>query len=534
MTQTTTMRPPQRDDASGTMPSPLTQPRHPAVLPLMRPEHGRVLCGVCLGIAKHLGIKVWWVRAAFLASTFLFGAGPIAYVFLWVFVPSGDPVRAAAALAHAVPVTDSPLSHGNKPYAAQGGDAPDAAIKGVGQNGNAATHEFISGDAPHDAASDIRGSAESLLTALRRASKSSLFALAGLLTLAVGVLLACTGLAAGVLAATLLSLAGIGVAWLRYNAENGQLRSMIIGIAMQFLAFAVYITSSVPANPANPNVRMVLFAGLAMLVGTGIAIVPWMHSLIRDVGTERALKEREEERADMTAHLHDGVLQTLALIQLHSEEPSTVFTLARQQERELRDWLYQERTPPERSVSRGLSDIAAQVEDEHGKPIEVVTVGDALPSAQTDALLDASRQALVNAAMHGGEPISVYCEAGNGTVEVFVRDHGAGFDVDAVPANRLGIKESIVGRVTRRGGTVEIVSKPNWGTEVRMHMPVACVGDEDGKADETTGNTHDSTAGDTAANTADNPHSSGDTSDDTGADISQDNSDGNTNNGEQR
>jgi signal transduction histidine kinase len=180
-------------------------------------------------------------------------------------------------------------------------------------------------------------------------------------------------------------------------------------------------------------------------------------------------------------------------------------------------------------VSRGLRDIAAQVEDEHGKPIEVVTVGDALPSAQTDALLDASRQALVNAAMHGGEPISVYCEAGNGTVEVFVRDHGAGFDVDAVPANRLGIKESIVGRVTRRGGTVEIVSKPNWGTEVRMHMPVACVGDEDGKADETAENTHDSTA----ANTADKPYSSGDTSDDTGADISQDNSDGNTNNGEQ-
>ena len=175
----------------------------------------------------------------------------------------------------------------------------------------------------------------------------------------------------------------------------------------------------------------------------------------------------------MTAHLHDGVLQTLALIQPHSDDPQTVFSLARQQERELREWLYQERTTSDRSVSAGLKAIAAQTEDEHGKPIEVVTVGDARPSAQTDALLDATQQALINAVTHGGEPISVYCEAGADKVEVFVRDHGDGFDVNAIPEGRLGIRESIIGRIRRRGGTVEIVSRPHWGTEVRMHMPVA-------------------------------------------------------------
>ena len=116
-------------------------------------------------------------------------------------------------------------------------------------------------------------------------------------------------------------------------------------------------------------------------------------------------------------------------------------------------------------------------------------MGDARPSAQTDALLDAARQALVNAATHGGEPISVYCEASGGTVEVFVRDHGEGFDVHAIPEDRLGIRESIVGRIRRRGGTVEIVSRPGWGTEVRMHMPVTDVAAE--RNDEGTDGDHD-------------------------------------------
>ena len=144
-----------------------------------------------------------------------------------------------------------------------------------------------------------------------------------------------------------------------------------------------------------------LVAGLALLVGVLLAIVPWIMTLVRDLGTERALKEREEERADMTAHLHDGVLQTLALIQLHAGDQQTVFSLGEAAERELREWLYQERTTSDRSVNAGLKQIAAHVEDTHGKPIEVVTVGDARPSAQTDALLDATQQALVNAVTHG-------------------------------------------------------------------------------------------------------------------------------------
>lgn len=266
-------------------------------------------------------------------------------------------------------------------------------------------------------------------------------------------------------------LAGMGLPWLNTRARNGQAWLTLVGEGLIFTAFLVFVAQTVARNGAVPF-GSAIACGFALLVAAICALIPLLMTLIRNIWQERALKEREEERADMTAHLHDGVLQTLALIQLHADDEQQVFTLARSQERELRSWLYQERTTSDRSVSAGLQEIAAQVEDTHGKPIEVVTVGDARPSAQTDALLDAARQAMVNAVTHGGEPVSVYCEADRHQVEVFVRDHGNGFDIDDIPPERLGIRESIIGRVRRRGGTVEIVSRPDWGTEVRMHMPL--------------------------------------------------------------
>lgn len=290
-------------------------------------------------------------------------------------------------------------------------------------------------------------SSESLEQMFANAPRPALLAMAGLLMLGLCVAMAAKGIEGTLIVPLLLGVVGVGVSWLRFNAKDGQLWTMLGGIAVIFVAYAIYIATHVRImQSARHATFTMLVAGLALLVGVLLAIVPWIMTLVRDLGTERALKEREEERADMTAHLHDGVLQTLALIQLHAGDQQTVFSLARQQERELREWLYQERTTSDRSVNAGLKQIAAHVEDTHGKPIEVVTVGDARPSAQTDALLDATQQALVNAVTHGGEPVSVYCEAGDKLVEVFVRDHGDGFDVEAIPANRLGIRESIIGR----------------------------------------------------------------------------------------
>ena len=416
----------------------IPEPLLPARMPLMRPKRGRWLTGVCKGIALHLGISVMWVRLAFIALTCLYGAGIIAYVFLWIFMPAGDP-QAVASAEH-IPVEQAPLARGNQP--AQAG-VEDTAV-----------------------------SAESLSEAIQRAPKPALVALAGFVLLTIGLLLVSTGADSQLIIPLLLGLAGIALAWMNLSPNGTQLLSMLGGIALIFIGWAVYV-SNVTYAGWGTSPRRIMLSGFIMIACIVLAVMPWANAMLQRLSREQALKEREEERADMTAHLHDGVLQTLALIQLHSEDPSTVFTLARGQERELREWLYQERSTSDRSVSAGLKQIAAEVEDEHGKPIEVVTVGDAHPSAQTDALLDATRQALVNAVTHGSEPVSLYCEATDTTVEVFVRDHGEGFDIDAIPPDRLGIRESIIGRIKRRGGTVEIVSRAGWGTEVRMHMPIA-------------------------------------------------------------
>ena len=432
-------------------------PSKQARLPLLRPAYGRMVAGVSKAISMHLGISVHLIRLIFIIATFFFGSGAITYIFLWITVPVGDPVQRAYAIAGSQSVSDAPLSRGNA-GSAQSGGIPSPVT------GNAAD-TATSGGNP--------SSSESLEQMLRQAPKPALLALSGLAALAICGIMLAGGMPGSLVLPLLLGMVGIGVSWLRFNAEEGQLWTMLGGIALIFSAYAIYVAAHVHmVESVRHATADLLFAGLAMLVGVLLAIVPWIMALIRDLGTERALKEREEERADMTAHLHDGVLQTLALIQLHAGDQQTVFSLARSQERELREWLYQERTTSDRSVNAGLKEIAAHVEDTHGKPIEVVTVGDALPSTQTDALLDATQQALVNAVTHGGEPISVYCEANDKLVEVFVRDHGDGFDINAVPANRLGLRESIIGRVKRRGGTVEIVSRPNWGTEVRMHMPI--------------------------------------------------------------
>jgi len=181
----------------------------------------------------------------------------------------------------------------------------------------------------------------------------------------------------------------------------------------------------------------------------------------------------------MAAHLHDSVLQTLALIQKRSVDVGVV-NLARRQERELRSWLFEEKSGRESLGFRAALDAAmAEVEDLHSVPIEVVVVGDRPSDVATEAILGASREAATNAARHSGSPrIDVFAEVRDDRIEVFVRDQGCGFDLDEISDDRAGIRDSIKTRMERHGGHAELMSTPDVGTEVELSLPLASIAPE--------------------------------------------------------
>jgi signal transduction histidine kinase len=243
---------------------------------------------------------------------------------------------------------------------------------------------------------------------------------------------------------------------------------VLLGVVMVAFAVAALLHAFEVAHSLGRAVGAV-----AIVVGVfGALIVPWFVRLARNLGSERAARIREQERAEVAAHLHDSVLQTLALIQKRSGEPQEVATLARRQERELRTWLHEGRAEPVAdTVATALREAAAEVEELHGMPIEVVTVGDSPLDASLEALVLAAREAMTNAAKFSGSGhVDLYAEARDGSVEVFVRDRGVGFDTQAVPADRRGLRDSIQGRMERHRGLARVRSRPGEGTEVELQV----------------------------------------------------------------
>jgi signal transduction histidine kinase len=211
----------------------------------------------------------------------------------------------------------------------------------------------------------------------------------------------------------------------------------------------------------------------------GVVVGPWIYRLAADLTAERAERVRSQDRADVAAHLHDSVLQTLALIQKNSHDGPLVARLARSQERDLRAWLYSEESTDETTVAGALRRMAATIEDAHGVSVEVVAVGDRAYSETLSAAVKAAGEAVTNAAKHAGvDRIDVYAEITDETVDVFVRDRGVGFDPEVVAEGRYGLQHSIRDRMDRHGGTAEVRSTPGEGTEVRLHLPVT-TGDTD-------------------------------------------------------
>jgi signal transduction histidine kinase/phage shock protein PspC (stress-responsive transcriptional regulator) len=206
-----------------------------------------------------------------------------------------------------------------------------------------------------------------------------------------------------------------------------------------------------------------------LVLALALIVAPYLLGLARKLTIERTQRIRSEERAEMAAHLHDSVLQTLALIQRRADDPGQVVGLARQQEQELRDWLLARDGAGAGTLRAGLELAAREVEAIHAVRVEVVVVGDCAVDDHLQALLAATREALTNAAKFAGvEQIDIYAEAGPERVEIFVRDRGVGFDPEQVPADRQGIRRSIRERVTRHGGVATLRSAPGEGTEVEL------------------------------------------------------------------
>ena len=239
--------------------------------------------------------------------------------------------------------------------------------------------------------------------------------------------------------------------------------ALIFGGALLFL----YI------NGALGGAGNAALAVVTAVIVLGLVLAPLWVRLARNLSTERAARIRSQERADLAAHLHDSVLQTLALIQKQPEDPRRISTLARRQERELREWLSgdDERDRAD-SLAAAIEAVAAEVEERYEVPVEAVTVGDINLDEQNTALVAASREALTNAARYAGEagPVRIYAEIDSSGTQVFVHDRGEGFDLETVPADRRGVRDSILGRMERHGGSARVRSTPGEGTEIELIM----------------------------------------------------------------
>jgi signal transduction histidine kinase len=378
-----------------------------------RPDHGW-LGGVAAGIAEHLGLPTWVVRVCFVAFAAASGLGVALYAAYRIVLPADPGVARRRRLAWVEPVlsaavllTTLGVTVSKLPFQAGGLFVP-ALLACLG------------------GALIWRQSAEPERDRLRRLSRSSLSAghaaTAGRVRLAAGIVLVL-----------------LGGAYALHKANVSGIRDGLVAV-------------------------IVTVAGIALVTG------PWWMRMLSALSEERAERIRSQERADIAAHLHDSVLQTLALIQRNAGSPREVARLARGQERELRTLLYATPTASGQ-LSEQLRCAAAEVEDSYAISVEVVVVGDAPLDDGLRAVVAASREALVNAAKHSGvTTVSLYAEVEDDAVSVFVKDRGAGFDPDAVADDRQGVRGSILGRIERHGGKARVTSNPGEGTEVEIVM----------------------------------------------------------------
>ncbi|GAB2695976.1 ATP-binding protein [Thalassiella azotivora] len=423
--------------------------------PLRRTLQDRWVAGVAAGLATHLGVPVARVRAVLVLLVPLGGAGVLAYLLLWLLVPAAPVARRT----------------GTAPADRRGGPTPDAGAEHAGGpdgGDDRATAQVLQDNALTTVAGAALVAVGSATLAQRAGVGVEPLTVAALAAIVVGALLAWGRLDRSDRARWLASAGG--------DTRPGLVR-LASGVALAVVGLLLLLSGTVDAAA----LRGALLAAGAVLVGTGLLLAPWVTQLGRDLVAERAARVRADERAEIAAHLHDSVLQTLALVQKRADDPVEVTRLARAQERQLRQWLYA--APAPARLAEAVRGVVAEVEDLHGVPVEVVTVGDTALDGDLHALVQALREALVNAVRHGAPPVSVYVEVTEDGVEAFVRDHGPGVDLDAVPADRLGLRRSVLERMARHSGSASVRRPAGGGTEVRLvHGPLAAGQDGAGGA----------------------------------------------------
>ena len=278
---------------------------------------------------------------------------------------------------------------------------------------------------------------------------------------------------------------GFVVIWLRARDDvdlsavlqgSGPGRWLGLRIAAGIAIAAGGVTALLALNFDLSAARNVALGSVVVLAGIGLILGPWIFRTVNDLNSERHRRIRSEERTEVAAHLHDSVLQTLALIQRNADDQQAMVQLARRQERELRDWLYGGGGAASDSFRRAVVDLAAEVEELHEMPVDVVVVGDADIDVNEPmaALLGASREALVNAAKHSGaSKVDLFAEVSDDQIDVFVRDTGHGFDPDDVAEDRRGLTDSVHRRMERVGGHSHVHTALGDGTEVELSLPRA-------------------------------------------------------------
>ncbi len=384
------------------------------------------------GIARRYGVDVSLVRLAFVVATAVGGFGLGAYLLGWILIPPGDSARGRSRLPTGRAAVEVALGTGLLLLALL------LTFRGLGiWLSDAVVWPLVliaSGGALLWRQS--LGSAEPAPVEVRARTAPAPDADAN------------AKLAAeGRRAAAAISRTGLGVA-------------LVIAAGFVFLQ----------ATGALGAARDVGLAVIAAVVVLGVIFAPWMLRLVRSLTQERSQRIRSQERAEMAAHLHDSVLQTLAMVQRSAGDPTEVAAIARRQERELRAWLAGRPAPGQAArLAAALEATAADVEERYSIPVEVVVVGDRELDANHEAVVAAAREAMTNAAKFGaGSTVDVYAESAPGRTQVFIRDRGPGFDPASVPGDRRGVRDSIVGRMERHGGRARVANAPGGGTEVEL------------------------------------------------------------------